>query len=126
VPIDRVRERSAYRQSLIGLAQARRSLEEFEDNLRVEIHSAFRELERRLESLAIQRQLIEDQTKNLRIAELLFERGDNENRDVIEANQSLLDAQNALIDEQVSYEIARLRLMRDLGILFVDETGMWK
>ena len=126
VPIDRVRERSAYRQSLIGLAQARRSLEEFEDELRVEIESAFRELERRLESLAIQRQLIEDQTKNLRIAEILFERGDNENRDVIEANQSLLDAQNALIDEQVGYEIARLQLMRDLGILFVDETGMWK
>ncbi len=55
-----------------------------------------------------------------------FERGELPNRDVVEANQSLLDAQNALIDEQVSYEIARLQLLRDLGILFVGEDGMWK
>jgi len=126
LPIDRVRESNAYRSSLIGLAQARRELELFEDQLAISITSSFRELDRRLESLDIQRQLIVDQTKNLRIAELLFERGENQNRDVVEANQSLLDAQNALIDEQVSYEIARLRLMRDLGLLFVDETGMWK
>jgi hypothetical protein len=42
------------------------------------------------------------------------------------SHRSLLDAQNNLIDEQVSYEIARLQLLRDLGILFVDDDGMWK
>jgi len=126
VPLDRVRERNAYRAAEIGLARARRSLEEFEDSLRVTIQSSFRELARRLESLDIQSQLIQDQTKNLRIAELRFERGDLPNRDVVEARQSLLDAQNNLIDEQVNYEIARLQLLRDLGILFVDENGMWK
>ncbi len=126
LPLDRVRERNAYRSAELALARARRGLEEFEDQLRVSIQSSFRELARRLQSLEIQRQLIEDQTKNLRIAELRFERGELPNRDVVEANQSLLDAQNALIDEQVSYEIARLQLLRDLGILFVGEDGMWK
>jgi outer membrane protein TolC len=126
LPIDRVNARNAYRSAEISLERARRSLEEFEDTLRVQIQSSFRELTRRLESLDIQRQLITDQTKNLRIAELRFERGELPNRDVVEANQSLLDAQNALIDEQVNYEIERLQLLRDLGILFVDETGMWK
>ncbi len=126
LPVDRVRERNAYRSSLIDLARARRVLEQFEDDLVVDIRSSFRELERRLQSLDIQRQLIVDQTKNLRIAELRFERGEIPNRDVVEANQALLDAQNALIDEQVNYEIARLQLLRDLGILFIDDTGMWK
>ncbi len=126
VPLDRVRERNAYRSNQIELAQARRSLQEFQDDLVVTIRSSFRELERRLQSLDIQQQLIVDQTKNLRIAELRFERGEIPNRDVVEANQSLLDAQNALIDEQVNYEIARLQLLRDLGILFIDDTGMWK
>ncbi len=126
VPLDRVRERNAYRSAELSLGRARRDLEQFVDQLRVEIQSSFRELERRLQSLEIQRQLIEDQTKNLRIAELRFERGELPNRDVVEANQSLLDAQNALIDEQVNYEIARLQLQRDLGILFVGEDGMWK
>jgi outer membrane protein TolC len=126
IPLDRVDQRNAYRSAELALGRARRSLEEFEDQLRVSIQSSFRELARRLESLEIQRQLIVDQTKNLRIAELRFERGDIDNRDVVEANQSLLDAKNALIDEQVGYEIARLQLLRDLGILFVDENGMWK
>lgn len=126
IPLDRVRERNAYRTAKLGLARARRDLTEFEDQLRVSIQSSFRELERRVESLEIQEQLIEDQTKNLRIAELRFERGEIPNRDVVEASQSLLDAENARIDEQVAYEIARLQLLRDLGILFIDETGMWK
>jgi outer membrane protein TolC len=126
VPLDRVRERNSYRTAQLGLARARRDLEEFEDQLRVSIQGSFRELERRGQSLEIQRQIIVDQTKNLRIAELRFERGEIPNRDVVEANQALLEAQNALIDEQVAYEIARLQLLRDLGILFIDETGMWK
>lgn len=126
VPLDRVDERNAYRSAELALSRARRGLEEFEDQLRVTIQSSFRELVRRLQSLEIQRQLIVDQTKNLRIAELRFERGELDNRDVVEANQSLLDAKNALIDEQVGYEIERLQLLRDLGILFVDENGMWK
>jgi outer membrane protein TolC len=126
VPLDRIDERNAYRAAEIGLGRARRDLEQFEDQLRVQIQSSFRELARRLKSLDIQRTLIVDQTKNLGIAELRFERGDIPNRDVVEARQSLLDAQNALIDEQVNYEIERLQLLRDLGILFIDETGMWK
>lgn len=126
VPLDRVRERNSYRTAQLGLARARRDLEEFEDQLRVSIQGSFRELDRREQSLEIQRQIIVDQTKNLRIAELRFERGEIPNRDVVEANQALLEAQNALIDEQVAYEIARLQLLRDLGILFIDETGMWK
>ena len=126
LPLDRVRERNSYRTAQLGLARARRDLEEFEDQLRVSIQGSFRELERRVQSLEIQRQIIVDQTKNLRIAELRFERGEIPNRDVVEANQALLEAQNALIDEQVAYEIARLQLLRDLGILFIDETGMWK
>ncbi len=125
IPVDRVSERSAYRRAQIFRVQAQRSFEEFRDNLVVEIESAFRELERREQSLKIQRQQIEDELKNVRIAQLRFERGEIPNRDVVEAQQSQLDARNSLIREQVNYEIARLQLLADLGILFIDERGMW-
>ena len=125
LPVDRVNERSAYRRTQIALAQSRRSLVEFRDNLVVDVESAFRELERRQASLGIQRQLIDDEKKNVRIAQLRFERGEIPNRDVVEAQQGLLDARNALIQEQVNYEISRLGLLRDLGILFIDDRGMW-
>jgi outer membrane protein TolC len=125
LPVDRVAERSAYRRTQIALVQARRAFEEFRDNLIVDVQSAFRELDRRQESLAIQRQLIDDEKKNVRIAQLRFEQGEIPNRDVVEAQQGLLDARNALIREQVNYEISRLGLLRDLGILFIDERGRW-
>jgi len=126
LPLERARPRNSYRTSLITVDRARRGLDQFEDNMVVQIRSAFRELNRRFESLEIQRQLIEDQSKNLRIANLRFERGEIPNRDVVEAGQSLLDAENALIREQVNYEIARLQLLRNLGVLFIDEHGMWQ
>jgi len=125
LPLDRVSERNGYRSAQFALARARRSYDEFEDQLVVEIRSAFRELERRFQSLEIQRRLIEDQQRNVEIAELRFERGELPNRDVVEARLSLLEAQNSLIDEQVSYEVARLQLLRNMGILFIDENGMW-
>jgi outer membrane protein TolC len=125
LPVDRLNERNVYRTAQISYRRALRSFEEFEDNLVVNVQSTFRNLERRKESLEIQRQLISDQEKNLAIAQIRFERGELSNRDVDEARQALLDAKNSLIREQVSYEIARLELMRDLGILFIDERGMW-
>jgi len=126
LPVDRVLDRNAWRGARIRYQQALRSFDLFKDELVVSVQSTFRQLERRRQSVEIQKELIVDQEKNVRIAQLLFEQGDNSNRDVVEAQQSLLDASNSLIREQVSYEIARLGLLRDLGVLFIDEHGVWK
>jgi outer membrane protein TolC len=126
IPVDRVLDRNAWRSARIRYRQALRGFELFKDELVVSVQSTFRELERRKQSVEIQKELIADQEKNVRIAQLLFEQGDNSNRDVVEAQQSLLDAKNSLIREQVSYEIARLGLLRDLGVLFIDANGAWK
>src|SRR5258705_3039790 len=125
LPIDQRPQRDAYRTSQIALARAERSFSQFEDDLEVDVQSTFRELARSKQSLDIQTQLISDQERNVKIAQLRFEQGNFSNRDVVEAQQSLLDARNALIQEKVSYEIARLGLLKNLGILFIDEKGMW-
>ncbi len=125
IPIDRVNQRNAWRSAQIALDRQMRSTEEFRQNLVLDVRSTFRELDRRRQSLAIQSELIEDQERNVRVARLQFERGDLPNRDVVEAQQALLEARNSLVGEQVAYEIARLGLLRDLGILFIDEKGMF-
>ncbi len=125
LPVDRLAERNAYRSSRIALDRARRSLDEFEDNLAVDVRRTFRELVRRKQSLDIQTELIEDQQRNVSIAKMRFERGDVSNREVVEAQEALLEALNTRIREKVDYEIARLNLLRNLGILFIDEHGMW-
>ncbi len=128
LPVDRVSEGNAYRQAQIGMVQAERSFQEFRDDLELQIRSSFRELERRRQSLDIQEELIFGQEKNVRIAQLRFEQGSGQvdNRDVTEANDQLLEARNRMIDERVNYEIARLQLLKDLGILFIDEKGMFQ
>ncbi|MEO6710509.1 MAG: TolC family protein [Planctomycetota bacterium] len=126
LPVDRTLDRNAWKTARIRYQQILRNFVLFKDELVVNVQSTFRQLERRRQSVEIQKELIVDQEKNVRIAQLLFEQGDNSNRDVVEAQQSLLDAKNSLIREQVSYEIARLGLLRDLGILFIDEHGVWK
>lgn len=125
LPVDRVNERNDYRSAQIGHAQALRRFDEFEDNLIVNLRNRFRSLRRIELSLEIQRESIHDEERNHVIAGILFDRGENSNRDVVEAQESLLVAQNALVNEQVSYEIERLNLLRDMGILFIDENGMW-
>ena len=126
LPLQQVGERNAYRSAEIALASATRSVAEFKDNLVVSVRGTFRELARRKQSLDIQAELIADQVRNVKIAQLRFEQGNFSNRDVVEAQQALLDAQNALIREKVAYEIARLGLLKDLGILFLDGKGDWK
>ncbi len=126
LPVDRTLDRNAWQGARIRYQQNLRAFELFKDELVVNVQSTFRQLERHRQSVEIQRELIGDQEHNLRIAQILFEKGDNSNRDVVDAQQSLLDAKNSLIREQVSYEIARLGLLRDLGVLFIDEHGVWK
>ena len=124
--VDRVFQRNAHRSAQIALDRALRAFDQFEQELAISIRRAFRELTRRKASLDIQRELISDQERNVKIARLRFQRGEVGNRDVVEATQSLLDARNSLINEVVNYEIARLRLLRDIGILFIDDEGMWE
>ena len=125
LPIDRLTERNAYRTAEIQYIRAKRDYEVFMENLIVDVQSTFRGLVRSTQSLEIQRQLIVDQEKNVKIAQIRLEQGVVSNREVLDAQESLLDARNALIQEQVDYEISRLGLFRDLGILFIDEHGMW-
>jgi outer membrane protein TolC len=125
LPVDRLSERNAYRSAQIAYGRAKRDYERFLQELAVEIRSTFRGLVRGKQSLEIQRQLIEDQERNAKIAQIRLERGEVSNREVIDAQESLLEARNGLIQDQVDYEIARLTLLRDLGILFIDEHGMW-
>lgn len=125
IPIDRMSERNSWRRAEIGHEATLRSFDEFKDSLVVGVVSSLRALKRQRRTLEIKEQQIEDAARNVRIAELRFERGEIGNRDLLENQQNLLDARNALIDEKVNYEITRLELLKDLGILFIDERGMW-
>ena len=57
---------------------------------------------------------------------MFLEAGRAEIRDVLEAEESLVSAQNALSAALVAYRVGELELQRDMGVLEVDEEGLWK
>ena len=126
LPFDRKSERNSYRMALIGLEQSKRGAVLFEDQVKLGIRAAWRRLQEARASY-------ENQQKSLALAErrvesttMLLEAGRASTRDVLDSHESLRLAQNAVTRALVDHMIARLEFWRDIGILDVDENGVWQ
>lgn len=126
IPLQRKAQRNSYRSALIALEQARRSLQLSEDQLDLDIRDAMRSLKSLEERIVLQREQIEQERAAVTVTEIRYESGKLENRDLLEARQAFVDAQNALIRLEVQHFVARLNLLKDMGLFFVDDRGMWR
>jgi outer membrane protein TolC len=126
LPLDRVKERAALRSSRIALDRARRDLSLKEDSVILEVGDALRNLRSSESSLKIQEQIAESEERNVRVARMRFESGEISNRDLTEALTALADARDRLVREKANLETARLQLLRDLGVLYLDDEGTWR
>lgn len=124
IPFDRMRERNSYRRAQIALDQIRRDLEEFEDNLILDVRESLRNLKQLKSQIDIEAKNIESLDKRVRQAKIENRQGNATNRDIVEAEDEKTRAENQQLDRFVSYEIRRLTLLRQMGILFVDEEGL--
>lgn len=125
LPFYRSAERKAYRESLIDLEKAVRSAQTAEDDVKSQVRNALRNLRKSRESIRIQRLALALAQRRERSTTLFMEAGRAETRDLLEAQDALLKAQNALTDARVRYRVARLELQRDMGLLDVNENGLW-
>ncbi|HUV63712.1 MAG TPA: hypothetical protein VMW24_07430, partial [Sedimentisphaerales bacterium] len=64
--------------------------------------------------------------KRVRSTTFFLEAGRTEIRNLLEAQDALLSAQNGLTRSVVDYRIAELELQRDLDLLEVNEQGLWR
>jgi outer membrane protein TolC len=125
LPFDRVAERTAYRASLLDLDEAVRTAQEREDTVKLEARGAVRELKSAFETVRIQADALQLARKRVQSTDLFLQAGRAAIRDVLEAQEALLGAENALTDSLVAYRTAQLALRRDLGTLTVGSDGMW-
>ncbi len=126
LPLDRKAERNAYRSALIALAQARRDLGQRLDEVERDILDQLRELQQLEKRIILQEDQVQFEHKAVAVTRIRRESGEAETRDLLDARQGLVNAQNALINLRVQHFVARLRLRRNLGVLFIDEEGMWR
>ena len=126
LPIERTRERNAYRNSLINLERATRSVQDLEDQIKLAIRNELRTLLESREGLKIQAQSVVVAEKRVTSTQLFLEAGRTQVRDLLEAQDALLSARNQLTSAVVNYRTAELQVQRDLDLLTITEEGLWQ
>jgi len=123
LPIDRLQERNALRQTQIAEQAAARSLSLLVDNIVLDVRQSFRRLEQARESYNIQKRAVALAERRVESTQLLLQAGRATQRDVLESQAALLEAKNALTQALVDHSIAELQFQRNVGTLVVDEEG---
>lgn len=126
LPLDRKSERNNYRQAFINYAAAQREYEAAHDEVVLEVRNDLRNLNLAVEQYAIQENSLKLAEKRVDRDTLYFEQGKAITRDVLESQNALLSAQNAVTSALIDYYSARLDLLLAMEALQVDENGMWK
>jgi outer membrane protein TolC len=129
-PLDQVAERNTYRAALIAYQRARRNYMAAEDRVKREIRVNWRQLSTLKENLENARQSVRSSARQFRSAVLestapaQLRRGDP-GLALLTALDAVLGSQNSLIGIWVDYEQSRLNIYRDMGIMEIDERGIW-
>jgi len=136
-PIDQIAERNAYRTAQIQYNRQRRDYMEFEDTVKLQVRRAWRQL-------AVLRENVETSRQGVRIAAMQLDLAIEESSapqqgaaqgdvassgaqgvNLLNALDSVLNAQNSLIADWINYERARLNIYRDMGIMEIGPDGLW-
>lgn len=137
-PLTRVAERNAYRAALIAYDRARRQCYGFKDRVSQMLRSELRDLRRAQLDFEIQRQAVFTAITQVDVTRATVNRppapgeaagqekkGATVVRDLVDALNRLLGAQNDFLSAWVDYEIQRLNLDFDLGTMQLDDRCMW-
>jgi outer membrane protein TolC len=124
LPFERLPQRNQYRESLINEAAAMRSRDLSEDQIRADLRDDLRLAATRRDSYTIQQDAVDLAQKRIESTSLNMEAGRADTRDLLEAQDSLLLAQNAVTSALIDYTLARLNLFLDMELLSFDKDGI--
>ncbi|MCS6975403.1 MAG: TolC family protein [Gemmatales bacterium] len=138
LPLVRQLQRNNYRASLIAYQRQRRALQQQEDNVRFQVRQELRTLRQLAQTYAINQrsvrlayQVLENSLEELRAPPAPGAQRDAASsaaaltQQVVNAQNSVLRAQNSIYATYVNYIRARMELYRDLELLRVDSRGVW-
>ncbi|MCC7416373.1 MAG: TolC family protein [Acidobacteria bacterium] len=115
--LDRSEQIAAAGSAAVSLAAAERGAGDARRRVETDVRRAYRGWMRSRETIDIQRKTVELAERQVRLAQLRFERGLSTSLDVVDAEDSLYQAQSALIDAELGRALALLALERAAGTL---------
>lgn len=125
-PLDQVLERNAYRTALVNYQRARRTYMEAEDRIKQAVRQSWRQIQVQEYRLEIDRTTVRNAALQYDSASLQAQGAAQTNAlSLVNALDSVLQAQNALVGDWITYETNRLNIHRDMGIMGLDPRGVW-
>lgn len=138
-PFTRLLERNNYRQSLIDYQRDRRQLIQFEDSIHQQLRLLLRtlqqlqtnlEIQRRAVAIAIRRVDVTQEELNKPVpppapGQAAAEFGPTASLNLLTALSDLRNAQNNFMSVWLNHYANRMRLVREMGIMALDENGAW-
>lgn len=129
-PLTRLAERNNYRRALINYQRTRRAYYQFEDAIEQNLRDAIRQIRLNQINFEVNRaavfvSIIRTDLTRIGLTKPAAAGRGTTARDVQEALQSLLNAQNSFLRIWVNYEAQRMALDLALGTMELDDQGMW-
>jgi len=115
--IHRVREKSSYESSLVGVETANKVYLDIKKSIFLEVKRTLRILYRAREKIALQRHQIKNSEGGLRLAQAKFLREFATHFDVIQAEKAFHFAHMALICALIDHKVGEYRLRAAMGLL---------
>ena len=125
LPLERTLERNVYRQALINQEAAERDLVQSIDEVKLDVRSVLRNLAQAEQSYSIQSNSLKLAEQRVESTSLLQQAGRASTRDVLEAREALLEAQNQVSRALVDHFNARLDLFLAMERLRINDKGLW-
>lgn len=130
IPINQLPERNAYRRALISFERAARAYQGLQDQVTADIMQDIRSIRLAEQSLRIQEESIQLAERRLDLASELLRVGQagggggirrgGDARDVVEAQQALLEAQDQYEQARAELQVQVLQFLQDTGTLRLD------
>lgn len=126
LPFNKLQERNKYKRALIDLDRKERNFENMKNNIVLEITQQYNYLEEYYQTYLIQLNSLTLAQKRIESTNLLLQAGRATTRDLLEAEESYLQAKNSLSSSVVNYMISYLKFLYATENIELDETGLWK
>lgn len=124
--LDRKGERNSYRSALIARNRAARTVEQQEDEIKLEVRESWRTLDQAKRNYEISEIGVKLAERRVEEQNLLAELGRAKAQDQVDAQNALIDSKNQLTQALVSHTIARLQFWNNMGILYIKDNGQWE
>lgn len=125
LPLDRLPRANTYRAALVKFEFDLRTFSRRLDDLKNSIETGLRTLEQRRQNYEIQKNALILANRRVTSTTLLLEAGRAEVRDLVDAQDAQIAAQNAVTSALVDYQETRLQLMLDIGALKTEPPKFW-